>query len=246
MVETSLSRASASTALFKQYIPIAISVSTVLILLFSVSTDNIQFYFLWSEGEGSIVEIFTVILALIGVVLSLNTFLKRKPMPTALIGPWMIFFIIGFLYIALEESSWGQHLFGWQTPDWLSGINRQQETNIHNLFDKRIDRIPKSIIGGLIFIGGVVWPLYCKYKGTPKNLPLWFTTLWPAKTTFTAALCFFLIWVSGRSMVITDFDTYNGQKISFSELRELLITYFLLVYTWDLRRLRRNPVAIPE
>ncbi|MEH6402324.1 MAG: hypothetical protein V7750_03050 [Sneathiella sp.] len=191
-------------------------------------------------------EIFTVLFAVFGVALSLSNFFKRASMPTRLIGPWMIFFAIGFLYIALEESSWGQHLFGWQTPDWLSDVNRQQETNIHNLFDKKIDRIPKAIIGALIFFAGVAWPLYCKFKGTPKNLPLWFTTLWPAKTTFTAALSFFLIWVIGRSMVVTDFDTYNGQKVSFSELRELLITYFLLVYTWDLRRFKRDSVSIPE
>jgi len=245
MVEVSFEKTSASAIVFKQFIPIAISVSTVLILLFSVTTDNIGIYFFWSEGEGSLVEIFTVLFAIIGIALSINNFLDRGSIPTALIGPWMVFFAIGFLYIALEESSWGQHLFGWQTPGWLAEMNRQQETNIHNLYDKKIDRIPKAIIGALIFIGGVLWPLYCKFKGTPKNLPTWFITLWPAKTAFTAALCFFLIWVIGRTMVVTDFDTYGGKKISFSELRELLITYFLLVYTWDLRRFKREPVSVP-
>lgn len=38
-----------------------------------------------------------------------------------------IFFIIG------EEVSWGQRLFGWSTPAALKAINRQHETNIHNL-----------------------------------------------------------------------------------------------------------------
>lgn len=40
---------------------------------------------------------------------------------------------------AMEEISWGQRIFGWPTPDWLSNKeqdflwNRQDETTIHNL-----------------------------------------------------------------------------------------------------------------
>lgn len=38
-----------------------------------------------------------------------------------------------------EEISWGQRIFGWQTPDTIKELNVQQETNIHNLwwFDHR-------------------------------------------------------------------------------------------------------------
>ena len=32
-----------------------------------------------------------------------------------------------------EEISWGQRIFGWQTPAWLAAVNAQGETNIHNL-----------------------------------------------------------------------------------------------------------------
>jgi hypothetical protein len=32
-----------------------------------------------------------------------------------------------------EEISWGQRIFGWSTPESISAINHQQETNIHNL-----------------------------------------------------------------------------------------------------------------
>jgi len=32
-----------------------------------------------------------------------------------------------------EEISWGQRIFGWQTPTWLAAINVQSETTIHNL-----------------------------------------------------------------------------------------------------------------
>jgi len=32
-----------------------------------------------------------------------------------------------------EEISWGQRIFGWETPDSLASINAQDETTIHNL-----------------------------------------------------------------------------------------------------------------
>jgi hypothetical protein len=35
----------------------------------------------------------------------------------------------------MEEISWGQRIFGWNTPDALSAINYQNETTIHNIFN---------------------------------------------------------------------------------------------------------------
>ncbi len=40
---------------------------------------------------------------------------------------------ISFLICLGEEISWGQRLFGWDTPDAWSRVNSQQETNLHNL-----------------------------------------------------------------------------------------------------------------
>jgi hypothetical protein len=38
-----------------------------------------------------------------------------------------------FLFGAGEEISWGQRFFGFQTPEPLSQVNRQEEFNLHNL-----------------------------------------------------------------------------------------------------------------
>jgi len=46
---------------------------------------------------------------------------------------------------ALEEISWGQRLFGWQTPPSLLQANRQGETNLHNL----VGALPKLLNWGL-------------------------------------------------------------------------------------------------
>jgi len=40
---------------------------------------------------------------------------------------------LGFFFAAMEEISWGQRVFGMQTPAVLHHLNDQQESNIHNL-----------------------------------------------------------------------------------------------------------------
>ncbi len=47
-------------------------------------------------------------------------------------------FFLGFfcLFICMEEISWGQRIFTWGTPDWVSRINSQNETNLHNMCDR--------------------------------------------------------------------------------------------------------------
>ena len=42
--------------------------------------------------------------------------------------------LAALLFIAaMEEMSWGQMIFNWGTPELLDNLNRQQETNMHNL-----------------------------------------------------------------------------------------------------------------
>lgn len=39
------------------------------------------------------------------------------------------------LILGMEEISWGQTIFNWNTPNFLRGMNIQNETNLHNLFN---------------------------------------------------------------------------------------------------------------
>lgn len=40
---------------------------------------------------------------------------------------------LGIFFLTGEEISWGQRIFGWQTSESMRAINKQGETNIHNL-----------------------------------------------------------------------------------------------------------------
>ncbi len=47
---------------------------------------------------------------------------------------------IVFFWAWGEELSWGQHMFGTVTPEWLAQVNDQNETNLHNINKKFFDR----------------------------------------------------------------------------------------------------------
>jgi hypothetical protein len=50
-------------------------------------------------------------------------------------GPALAYvvFALGVLFVAGEEISWGQRIFGWGTPGELHEINAQDETTVHNI-----------------------------------------------------------------------------------------------------------------
>jgi len=58
---------------------------------------------------------------------------------------WLLFLLIGisilFFLASGEEISWGQRIFNFSTPEYLSSINDQNELNIHNINKKFFDRV---------------------------------------------------------------------------------------------------------
>lgn len=46
---------------------------------------------------------------------------------------WLLILAAASLFVAGEEISWGQRIFGWSTPAGMAEINVQDETTIHNI-----------------------------------------------------------------------------------------------------------------
>ena len=50
----------------------------------------------------------------------------------------IVFLVLVFtILLALEEVSWGQRIFGWSTPAFISDLNYQDETNLHNMLGEK-------------------------------------------------------------------------------------------------------------
>jgi len=57
----------------------------------------------------------------------------------------LFFYFICLLYYFFEEISWGQHIFGWRSPDFFIEHNNQNETNLHNI-SNLLDQLPRSLL----------------------------------------------------------------------------------------------------
>lgn len=115
------------------------------------------------EGYG-LQELFHFFVPLIGFVIALR--LLRRPFVRQR-GPiravaWVG--IVSCLYIAGEEHSYGQHFFHWETPEFWKALNRQDETNFHNITDW-LDKKPRTVLEVFIFGGSLALSLAAAFTG---------------------------------------------------------------------------------
>ena len=81
-------------------------------------------------GEDGVVEVLTAACLFLASLLLFATAKMEK----ARLGRRI--YLLGGLAMAFacgEELSWGQHILGFATPDFLIGLNRKQEFNFHNI-----------------------------------------------------------------------------------------------------------------
>jgi len=68
-------------------------------------------------------------------------------------GAKRVWLLLGFLFLfgAMEEISWGQRVFGIESPEWFLKHNKQGETNLHNLLIYGLN-INKLVFGKILAI----------------------------------------------------------------------------------------------
>lgn len=107
--------------------------------------------------ETGIVEILTVLLLLPAGVAGVLIFLRRRELPRG-VGWLMLAGGLAALFFAGEEASWGQHWLGFRTPAALAEINRQRESNLHNVHNL-FNNVPRQIMFAGTLVGGIILPL---------------------------------------------------------------------------------------
>ncbi len=143
---------------------------------------------------------------------------------------WVGLAAVCCFYVAGEEISWGQHFLLWSTPDYWVHINDQQETNLHNT-SSWLDQKPRILLEVGVVTGGLIVPLLLRLR---KNLlPAQFNIIYPpAILAVTAALALIV-------KILEDIDDTLPQVLFMeraSEITELYLFYFVLLYLIVLRR----------
>lgn len=185
-------------------------------------------------GENGPIEYLQVFVLIAAIVLAIKGFRASLSHPQIWFRIVCALGALGCIYIAGEEVSWGQQIFKWATPDSWMTINDQQETNLHNT-SSWLDQKPRLIIEIGVIVGGLILPLFQKYKAA--LMPAWLKDIAPPSKLAVLASCFLFVKICDK---IGD----NGGYILFkrgSEIVELYIYYFIALYLLDLLKRVKKP-----
>lgn len=119
------------------------------------------------EGYG-VLELSHFFIPLLGFFLGLRLLFNPVARSRSV---WWFLILLGTLacfYTAGEEHSWGQHFFNWETPEEWSRINRQHETNLHNV-SPLFNMLPRAVLELTIVVCGLLLPLLA-WLGHPVHL----------------------------------------------------------------------------
>ena len=221
------------------YLPVLFFALRYYVHFFSVNDVDLESWFL---GEYGLVENLTVGLLVLSLFVTIYVMVRFGESLHIVVKVFLLLYCMGCIYFAGEEASWGQHWLGWETGDYFLSANDQQETNFHNT-SKWLDRVPKAIVSLLIFIGGVVVPLWFFCKKRMFNYDKLWWWLYPTWVCFPTAIFASMATWPAKIERATDVSFYFNQS---QEVKELYIAYFILLFITSLyqrlARLRRQGV----
>ena len=140
------------------------------------------------------------------------------------------------ILIAGEEWSWGQHFFGWEAPDWIAEVNKQDETNLHNMAERALDQKPRAVAGIIVFIFGVLVPLFRRYISWLDGYPV-LNWLMPGRLMIPTALIVVLPRLVDRVQIWFDVlapPPFDIPTRHYQEIQELFIACFVFLYVLNI------------
>ncbi len=200
-------------------------------------------------AEGGVVENLTAIAGFLAAIAAVAVAFQRGALPARWFGPLFLALGLACLFLSGEELSWGQRIFGWETPEEIAAINKQKETNLHNMTEL-LDRYLRLIGGVGAFVGGMILPLVERRTGwLPFGDRAWARYLCPTRDMVTIGAVVALPRVIERYQ--TWFKTtlpppFDLRTHEYQEFQELGIALFLLFYAASvLLRLRAAARTAP-
>ncbi|HTF89842.1 MAG TPA: hypothetical protein VK843_15620 [Planctomycetota bacterium] len=199
-----------------------------------------EFYVRWMRSEFGIVEQGTVLFLVIALA-SAILLLVRKPLarPPGY-AVWMFLMALGCLYFGGEEASWGQHYFGWKTPEVWAAVNEQQETNLHNLGGIG-DQAPRLVLTLGVLFGGVLLPLWFRGRGRDSAL-LRHPLAWTIPTIVVLPSALIATLVTLPKGIFRTFHQPVPYLVDFQagETKEYAFGLFLMLYMLSMWRRRER------
>ena len=139
---------------WRLWLPLLVAIGTA---CFHYVDSNLADDLLFTEGTG-LYEVLHMLIPLAGSAVALIAFFSVRSEASPQIWVYLLILAAGCFYIAGEEMSWGQHFFGWATPEGWAEMNRQQETNLHNV-SSWFNHKPRLVLNIAVFVASVIVPI---------------------------------------------------------------------------------------
>ncbi len=204
------------------------------------------------KHEVGLLEQGTVLCLAPAVVLGVVAWRRRRKLPAAWLGAWLVLLTAGALYYGGEECSWGQNYFGWATPGNWSAINDQRETNLHNT-SAAFDQVPRDLLTLAAGVGIIAPVLLARRlrQCDPRTSPLpWFL---PTAAVIPAAALALVVGLPqkfyGKYDKTAEAQTWFTEMFlagRHSELKEFFLAMFILMYMWSLATRLATMIETPS
>jgi len=162
--------------------------------------------------EDGLFETLTVLLLLLAFI---QFYLAGRNATKHMLGRQTIFALfflsIFTMILMMEEISWGQRIFSWETPEIVERFNYQQETNLHNILNPIIVDVERIL--SLLISLALLIAIFYRTRITSPTI----RGLFPSDKYFYISI---LIAISG---MIT------------GELLEEVFAIFLISYSLDMK-----------
>ena len=180
------------------------------------------------HSEAGPVELVTAALMLVAAIWAgrLAVRVKRLGGPGIWRG-WYWLLAAGALFVCLEEISYGQHMMGWEAPEYFQEHNKQREMNVHNLYGDTLSSTMRKAVNAALPIGAILVPLVLMRRRQSYVRGDW--TWWSAPRLELA------VWVlvAALSTAVRKLGGFTGEgdwRGSLSEFKEMLWACALLMY----------------
>lgn len=204
------------------YLWLPLAVALVLSLVAQLAPAFYESYF---EGELGVVESAQVLVLLACIWVALGILALVEVRRDRLVLVWVLLGLLGSVYIAGEEASWGQHYVGWLTPEGWQAVNDQGETNLHNT-SSWLDQKPRTLLEIGVIVGGIIIPLLALWR--PAIRTGRYALFLPPLACLPVAVVgeFAKNWERLKSHGLWEVTPFNRA----SEVHELYIYLFILLY----------------
>lgn len=190
----------------------------------------------WYTSEDQFCEIMQVVFYLTAFILNILVISKLWISGEKLLASLYGFVLLGLFFMLGEEVSWGQRIFGWETSEKLREINKQEETNIHN-----IEGVGAAFKWLQMVIGayGTFLPLFLLWFRGSEKMKRFFSFIIPHFTLipFFAPLFF---WRFYRN-VFPEPKRFYFVVSEFNEVLEFVLAVGMALFMlYQLRRLKQE------